>query len=105
MGGEWRYNGGGMGGLVDNNDGWRKKYVVSFVLVKVFDWSEILKEEEFIELLYNDNVFDVGDGEMVLFYEYVVCSCNGDGSLLMFLGVGRMLKGRDMRCVRDVVWS
>ncbi|CAN7109437.1 uncharacterized protein LOC103859632 [Brassica rapa] len=104
-GGERRHNGGGTGGLADNNDGRRKKHVASSAPVKVPDWSEISKEEESIESSHNDNASDVGDGEMVPPHEYVARSRNGDGSSSMFLGVGRTLKGRDMRRVRDAVWS
>ncbi|CAF2149079.1 unnamed protein product [Brassica rapa] len=104
-GGERRHNGGGMGGLADNNDGRRKKHVASSAPVKVPEWSKISKEEESIESLHNDNTSDVGDGEMVPPHEYVARSRNGDGSSSMFLGVGRTLKGRDMRRVRDAVWS
>ncbi|KAF3531196.1 hypothetical protein DY000_02037750 [Brassica cretica] len=104
-GGERRQNGGGMGGLADNNDGRRKKHVASSAPVKVPDCSEILKEKESIESLHNDNAAEVGHGEMVPPHEYVARSRNGDGSSSMFLGVGRTLKGRDMRRVRDAVWS
>nr|VDD49174.1 unnamed protein product [Brassica oleracea] len=104
-GGERRQNGGGMGSLADNNDGRRKKHVASSAPVKVPDCSEILKEKESIESLHNDNAAEVGHGEMVPPHEYVARSRNGDGSSSMFLGVGRTLKGRDMRRVRDAVWS
>lgn len=110
-GGERRRNGGRVGGLNDSGDGRRKKHVATSAPVKVPDWSKITKMESVESLLHNKNAADVvGDGdwesEMVPPHEYVARSRNGDGgSSSVFLGVGRTLKGRDMRRVRDAVWS
>ncbi|KAL0873614.1 hypothetical protein Bca101_023319 [Brassica carinata] len=94
------------GGRVDEFGERRKKHVATSAPVKVPDWSKILKGES----MHNNNkAADVDDGdwesEMVPPHEYTARSRNGDGGSSVFLGVGRTLKGRDMRRVRDAVWS
>uniref|UniRef100_A0A1J3FNX3 Senescence regulator n=1 Tax=Noccaea caerulescens TaxID=107243 RepID=A0A1J3FNX3_NOCCA len=100
--GERRRNVGRVGGLTD---GRRKRHVATSAPVQVPDWSKILKVES-VESLHNNDVAD-GDweSEMVPPHEYVARSRHGDGGSSVFLGVGRTLKGRDMRRVRDAVWS
>ncbi|CAH8345581.1 unnamed protein product [Eruca vesicaria subsp. sativa] len=104
-------NGDLMGGLTKNVDARRKKHVASSAPVKVPDWSKILKVESVESIHYNNttNAADVYDedweSEMVPPHEYVARSRDGNGGSSVFLGVGRTLKGRDMRRVRDAVWS
>ncbi|KFK28777.1 hypothetical protein AALP_AA7G046300 [Arabis alpina] len=106
---ERRSNGHGHGhghvnGLAVTNDELRKRHVATSAPVKVPDWSKILKIESVVSVHA-----DVADGdwesEMVPPHEYVARRRNGDGGSSVFLGVGRTLKGRDMRRVRDTVWS
>ncbi|KAL1201765.1 Protein S40-5 [Cardamine amara subsp. amara] len=86
-------------------DGRRKRYVATSAPVKVPDWSKILK----VESMHSNNYADVADSDwesgMVPPHEYVARSRNGNGGSSVFLGVGRTLKGRDLRRVRDAVWS
>lgn len=106
---ERRQNGGRVRDLTVSSDGRRKRHVATSAPVKVPDWSKILKVES-VESMHNKNDADVVDGdwesEMVPPHEYVAArSRNGDGGSSVILGVGRTLKGRDMRRVRDAVWS
>ncbi|ESQ55163.1 hypothetical protein EUTSA_v10026386mg [Eutrema salsugineum] len=98
-------NGGREGGLTVNSAGRRKRHVATSAPVNVPDWSKILKVES-VESMRNNDVAD-GDWEreMVPPHEYVARSRHVDGGSSVFLGVGRSLKGRDMRRVRDAVWS
>ncbi|CAN8274259.1 unnamed protein product [Cochlearia groenlandica] len=90
-------------------DGRRKRHVSASAPVKVPDWSKILKVESIVSMHGNYHDDDVADddleSEMVPPHEYVARGRNGDGGSSVFLGVGRTLKGRDMRRVRDAVWS
>ncbi|EOA17528.1 hypothetical protein CARUB_v10005873mg [Capsella rubella] len=104
-GGARIHNGSGRAG------GRRKKHLATSAPVKVPDWSKILKTEPVGSMHRNNNDADVADGdwesEMVPPHEYVAARIrrNGDGGSSLILGVGRTLKGRDMRRVRDAVWS
>lgn len=107
---EWRGNGGRVSDLTVSSDGRRKRHVATSAPVKVPDWSKILKVES-IKSMHNNNNDDADaadfnwGSEIVPPHEYVAArSRNGDGSSSVFLGVGRTLKGRDMRRVRDAVW-
>ncbi|XP_010439399.1 PREDICTED: uncharacterized protein LOC104722848 [Camelina sativa] len=105
-GGERRHNGGGRA------SGRRKRHVATSAPVKVPDWSKILKTESVVGSMHHNNNddADVADDDwesgMGPPHEYVAArSRNGDGGSSVILGVGRTLKGRDMRRVRDAVWS
>ncbi|VVB02485.1 unnamed protein product [Arabis nemorensis] len=103
--GERRSNGRGyVSGLTVTDNGWRKKHVATSAPVKVPDWSKILKVES-VESMHVDVADGDWESEMVPPHEYVARRRNGDGGSSVFLGVGRTLKGRDMRRVRDAVWS
>lgn len=103
-GGERRSNGRRLGGLTVTDEGRRKRHVATSAPVKVPDWSKILKVEP-VESMHADVADGDWESEMVPPHEYVARSRNGDGGSSVFLGVGRTLKGRDMRRVRDAVWS
>jgi hypothetical protein len=112
-GSEWRRKGGRVSDLTVPSDGQRKRHVATSAPVKVPDWSKILKVESVKSMHNNNNDNDNADvadcdweSAMVPPHEYVAArSRNGDGGSSVFLGVGRTLKGRDMRRVRDAVWS
>ncbi|CAH2078318.1 unnamed protein product [Thlaspi arvense] len=93
------------GGQTVTGDGRTKRHVATSAPMNVPDWSKILKVES-VESMHNNDVAD-GDweSEMVPPHEYVARSRKGEGGSSVFLGVGRTLKGRDMRRVRDAVWS
>lgn len=71
--------------------------------VNVPDWSKILRVDSLHEM---DDVFDDNnnESEMVPPHEYLARSRKMAANSV-FEGVGRTLKGRDMRRVRDAVWS
>ncbi|WVZ09945.1 hypothetical protein V8G54_014475 [Vigna mungo] len=72
--------------------------------VNVPDWSKILRVDS-VELMHEmDDAFDDNDPEMVPPHEYLARS-RQMASNSVFEGVGRTLKGRDMRRVREAVWS
>ncbi|KAK7387765.1 hypothetical protein VNO78_22557 [Psophocarpus tetragonolobus] len=74
--------------------------------VNVPDWSKILRVESLHEVDVeneNDNENE-NDEEMVPPHEYLARSRKMAANSV-FEGVGRTLKGRDMRRVRDAVWS
>ena len=52
----------------------------------------------------DDNFDENNESEMVLSHEYLARSRKMAANSI-FEGVGRMLKGRDIRRVRDAVWS
>ncbi|KAF8051452.1 LOW QUALITY PROTEIN: hypothetical protein N665_1724s0006, partial [Sinapis alba] len=86
--------------LTDNCDGRRKKHVATSAPVKVPDWSKLMTVES-VESLHNKNAADVvSDGDWEIRWFRLMRSRNGDGGSSVFLGVGRTLKGRDMRRVR-----
>lgn len=73
--------------------------------VNVPDWSKILRVDS-VESLHEmvDDGFDENESEMVPPHEYLARS-RKKAANSVFEGVGRTLKGRDMRRVRDAVWS
>ncbi|KAF5729048.1 hypothetical protein HS088_TW21G01205 [Tripterygium wilfordii] len=77
--------------------------------VNVPDWSKIYRVDS-VESLpdsvenNNNNSMDERDSEMVPPHEYLARSRKSSG-MSVFEGVGRTLKGRDLRRVRDAVWS
>lgn len=72
--------------------------------VNVPDWSKILRADSVESLHEMDVAFDDNDSEMVPPHEYLARSRQMAANSV-FEGVGRTLKGRDMRRVRDAVWS
>ncbi|MED6146333.1 hypothetical protein PIB30_033536 [Stylosanthes scabra] len=86
----------------------RGRHVAASAPVNVPDWSKILRVDS-VESLHEmndgfDNEDDDGDSEMVPPHEYLARSRKMAANSV-FEGVGRTLKGRDMRRVRDAVWS
>lgn len=73
--------------------------------VNVPDWSKILRVDS-VESLHEiaDDGFEENESEMVPPHEYLARS-RRKAANSVFEGVGRTLKGRDMRRVRDAVWS
>ncbi|XP_035545502.1 uncharacterized protein LOC108982103 isoform X2 [Juglans regia] len=72
--------------------------------VNVPDWSKILRVDSVDSLQELDDGLDDGDPEMVPPHEYLARS-RKIAATSVFEGVGRTLKGRDMRRIRDAVWS
>ncbi|KAL1334633.1 hypothetical protein HN51_063606 [Arachis hypogaea] len=87
----------------------RGRHVAASAPVNVPDWSKILRVDS-VESLhemkdsFDDEDDDDGDSEMVPPHEYLARSRKMAANSV-FEGVGRTLKGRDMRRVRDAVWS
>lgn len=76
--------------------------------VNVPDWSKILRAESVESLHEMDDGWEDPDPEMVPPHEYLAREyARNDKATAtsVFEGVGRTLKGRDMRRVRDAVWS
>ncbi|KAJ8761317.1 hypothetical protein K2173_001373 [Erythroxylum novogranatense] len=76
--------------------------------VNVPDWSKILRVDSVESLHELDDGFDDPDTEMIPPHEYLAreyARSKKMGGASVFEGVGRTLKGRDMRRVRDAVWS
>ncbi|KAF5742171.1 hypothetical protein HS088_TW09G00213 [Tripterygium wilfordii] len=73
--------------------------------MNVPDWSKIYRVGS-VESLpdSDDNGMDERDSEMVPPHVYLARSRKSSG-MSVFEGVGRTLKGRDLRRVRDAVWS
>ncbi|XP_004507692.1 protein S40-5-like [Cicer arietinum] len=72
--------------------------------VNVPDWSKILRVDSVGSLHDLDDGFDVNDSEMVPPHEYLARGRKMAANSV-FEGVGRTLKGRDLRRVRDAVWN
>ncbi|XVE87790.1 hypothetical protein DITRI_Ditri19aG0016400 [Diplodiscus trichospermus] len=76
--------------------------------VNVPDWSEIYRVDSVESIHDTDDGQDDGESEMVPPHEYLAreyARSKISGGASVFEGVGRTLKGRDMRRVRDAVWS
>ncbi|OAY25931.1 uncharacterized protein LOC110603036 [Manihot esculenta] len=84
------------------------RHMATSAPVNVPDWSRILRVESVESLHDLDDGYYDRDVEMIPPHEYLAREYGrsrrmGDASV--FEGVGRTLKGRDMRRVRDAVWS
>ncbi|KAF2304679.1 hypothetical protein GH714_037452 [Hevea brasiliensis] len=76
--------------------------------VNVPDWSQILRVDSVESLPDSDDGYDDRDSEIVPPHEYLAreyARSRKMGCASVFEGVGRTLKGRDLRRVRDAVWS
>jgi hypothetical protein len=86
--------------------GGRQQQMATSAPVNVPDWSKILRVDSVESLHESDE--DDGDSEMVPPHEYLAreyARSQKMAATSVFEGVGRTLKGRDMRRVRDAVWS
>ncbi|EEF43873.1 uncharacterized protein LOC8284203 [Ricinus communis] len=84
------------------------RHMATSAPVNVPDWSKILRVDSVESLHDLDDGFDEGDSEMVPPHEYlarVYARSRKMGNASVFEGVGRTLKGRDLRRVRDAVWN
>ncbi|CAN4083795.1 unnamed protein product [Withania somnifera] len=72
--------------------------------VNVPNWSKICRVNSVESFHDSEDGVDDHDMEMVPPHEYLARSRNSNAHSV-FEGVGRTLKGRDMRRVRDAVWS
>ncbi|XP_022142083.1 uncharacterized protein LOC111012297 [Momordica charantia] len=82
----------------------RGRQMATSAPVNVPDWSKILRVDSVDSLHELDDSLDDRDSEIVPPHEYLARSRKRDATSV-FVGVGRTLKGRDMRRVRDAVWS
>ncbi|KAI6704045.1 hypothetical protein NL676_013181 [Syzygium grande] len=88
----------------------RGRQLASSAPVNVPDWSKIYRADSVESLHDSDDTFDDGEAaEMVPPHEYLAREYarnrKGAAAPSVFEGVGRTLKGRDMRRIRDAVWS
>ncbi|KDP20752.1 hypothetical protein JCGZ_21223 [Jatropha curcas] len=84
------------------------RHMATSAPVNVPDWSKILRVDSVESLHESDDGFDDRDSEMVPPHEYLAreyARSKKMGGASVFEGVGRTLKGRDLRRVRDAVWS
>ncbi|XP_050214776.1 protein S40-6-like [Mercurialis annua] len=84
------------------------RHMATSAPVNVPDWSKILRVDSVESLHGFDDGFDDRDSEMVPPHEYLAreyARSKKMGGASVFEGVGRTLKGRDLRRVRDAVWS
>ncbi|KAJ9136346.1 hypothetical protein P3X46_033434 [Hevea brasiliensis] len=84
------------------------RHMATSAPVNVPDWSQILRVDSVESLHDSDEGYDDRDSEMVPPHEYLAreyAHSRKMGGASVFEGVGRTLKGRDMRRVRDAVWS
>ena len=82
----------------------RGHHVATSAPVNVPDWSKILRVDSVDSLYEMGDGLDGNDSEMIPPHEYLARESTR-GATSVFEGVGRTLKGRDMRRVRDAVWS
>lgn len=89
----------------------RGRHVSASAPMNVPDWSKILRAEsvESLPEIDDGGYYNNDEAEMVPPHEYLAReyarSRNAAAATSVFEGVGRTLKGRDMRRVRDAVWS
>ncbi|KAL0012350.1 hypothetical protein SO802_007458 [Lithocarpus litseifolius] len=84
------------------------RHMATSAPVNVPDWSKILRVDSVESLHELDEDDEDGDSEMVPPHEYLAreyARSQKMAATSVFEGVGRTLKGRDMRRVRDAVWS
>lgn len=79
----------------------RGHHMATSAPLNVPDWSKIYRVDS-VESLHDSD--DDRDMEMIPPHEYLARS-RKTGGASVFEGVGRTLKGRDLRRVRDAVWS
>ncbi|XP_065879824.1 protein S40-5-like [Euphorbia lathyris] len=94
--------GGGGGGAASS------RHMATSAPLNVPDWSKILRVDSVDSLHALDDGFDDHESEMVPPHEYLAreyARRKKMGGASVFEGVGRTLKGRDLRRVRDAVWS
>lgn len=73
--------------------------------VNVPDWSKIYRVDS-VESMHDEGIDDdVNGSEMIPPHLYLYARSQKMAATSVFEGVGRTLKGRDMRRVRDAVWS
>ncbi|KAI4295890.1 hypothetical protein L6164_035887 [Bauhinia variegata] len=75
--------------------------------VNVPDWSKILRGDSVESMHGMDDDFEDNESEMVPPHEYLAREYSRSRKMAansVFEGVGRTLKGRDLRRVRDAVW-
>lgn len=82
----------------------RHRQMATSAPVNVPDWSKILRVDSVESLHDMDDAFDDNDSDMVPPHEYLARSRQMAANSV-FEGAGRTLKGRDLRRVRDAVWS
>ncbi|KAL6200971.1 hypothetical protein ACLB2K_024686 [Fragaria x ananassa] len=87
------------------HDSPRGRHMATSLPMNVPDWSKILRVDS-VDSLYefDDGMDSSNDPEMIPPHEYLAREYTR-GATSVFEGVGRTLKGRDMRRVRDAVWS
>ncbi|KAI9127668.1 hypothetical protein K1719_000661 [Acacia pycnantha] len=86
----------------------RGHHMATSAPVNVPDWSKILRVNSVESMHEVDDGSDENESEMVPPHEYLAreyARSRKMASNSVFEGVGRTLKGRDMRRVRDAVWS
>ncbi|XP_007026065.2 PREDICTED: uncharacterized protein LOC18597144 [Theobroma cacao] len=86
----------------------RGHHMATSAPVNVPDWSKIYRVDSVESIHDSDDGLDDGDSEMVPPHEYLAreyARSKKMGGASVFEGVGRTLKGRDLRRVRDAVWS
>ncbi|XVE51118.1 hypothetical protein DITRI_Ditri02bG0013300 [Diplodiscus trichospermus] len=82
----------------------RGNHMATSAPVNVPDWSKIYRVDS-VESIHDS---DDGESEMMPPHEYLAheyARSKKTGGASVFEGVGRTLKGRDLRRVRDAVWS
>ncbi|KAF9589021.1 hypothetical protein IFM89_018260 [Coptis chinensis] len=82
----------------------RGRHAASSAPVNVPNWSKIYRVNSVESMHESDDGTEDYDSERVPPHEYLARSRNS-AAKSVFEGVGRTLKGRDMRRVRDAVWS
>ncbi|KAE9461673.1 hypothetical protein RHGRI_037257 [Rhododendron griersonianum] len=83
----------------------RARHVATSAPVNVPDWSKIYRVDSVESLHDSDEGFDDRESEMVPPHEFLAREHRKRSENSVFEGVGRTLKGRDLRRVRDAVWS
>lgn len=107
-----QYRGGWAGGVASPlaaqpRGGGSVHHMAASAPLNVPDWSKIYRVDS-VESMHNlgDGIDDQELGsEMVPPHEYLCARSQKMAAASVFEGVGRTLKGRDMRRIRDAVWS
>uniref|UniRef100_A0A1J3ET72 Senescence regulator n=3 Tax=Noccaea caerulescens TaxID=107243 RepID=A0A1J3ET72_NOCCA len=101
-----------IGGEGGSGGGKTQRQLASSAPVNVPDWSKIYRVNS-VESIHESEEDDEEDSGMMPPHEYLAKSQKrrsrksggGGGGASVFEGVGRTLKGRELRRVRDAIWS
>ncbi|XP_030511420.1 uncharacterized protein LOC115725899 [Rhodamnia argentea] len=103
-----QFRGNDSAAVASSSPGGHGHHMATSAPVNVPDWSKIYPVDSAESMHDSDDGLEERDSEMVPPHEYLAreyARSQKSAATSVFEGVGRTLKGRDMRRMRDAVWS